>query len=359
MKDKFETLGIGMMKDEIRENIKNLIMTSKENFILMAGGRGVGKTYTTQKTVIEYCLCNCKEFSLIVETQDAMEKGALRKWVEKVVDREFKGYQVKHTIEAFYMRRNSEEDWQRVGICIPLTKAIPDKRNSRPKCDFQIMDEALLDESMARDYHMEWFLTIYHTTDRDENRVKAILLGNTLDKVNPIYDFFNIGVKDLDSKKMGIVKRDINRVFWYIPTPPDLENDDDNIFRKMIKGTKYGDMASGLFDTEYGYMIKEPPKKLEVYCNYGIWFGTTTTAQIIEGTDGIYYAEVVPKQHLQKYCSPIFTTDYTNTTNEETIMPMWFRNMIKRELENGNFKFVDEESFLVLKSKFKMINIII
>ena len=359
MKKECEKLGVGMLKDEIREQIANLILTCKELFVLLASGRGVGKTYTVQKVVIDYCLTNHREFSLIVETNDAMEKGALRKWVEKVIDNEFKRYQVKYTIEAMYMRRNDKEDWSRVGICIPLTKAIQDKRNSRPKCDFQIMDEALLEEGATREYYIDWFLTIYHTTDRDENRVKAILLGNTLDKTSPIYSFFNVTVADLDKKNIGIVKRELNRIFWYIPTPPDLEKDDDNIFRKMIQGTKYGQMASGLFDIEYGYMIKEPPAGLEVYCDYGIWFGTTTAAQILEGSDGIYYAEVVTAEHMKKYCEPIYTTNYRNTTNDEIIIPVWFRDLIKRELSNGNFKFVDEESFLVLKSKFQLLNIMI
>lgn len=353
-KTKDELKGIGILKADIRSEIASLIMSVQENFICLTGGRSIGKTYTVQMGVIDYCYQNDMEFILVVETRDAKDSGALRQWVEKVTDEQFKDYEFKFTSEHMYMKNaHKDEDWKRIGVCIPLTKAIAYKRNTYPHCRFIIMDEAILADGQYMDAYMDWFLTIYQTADKERNVIKAILIGNTMQKINPIYEFFDISVSDL--KKVGLVKRGVNKYFWYIPTPPDLEKSDDNIFRKMIAGTKYGDMANGKFNTEYGYLIQSPKEGTQVYQNYGMWLGDRTCVQILECDDGFFYAESVPEEHMLEYCNPIFTTTYKKATSEYPLIPQWFIDNIKRTLSTGLFKFIDEEALLVISSKFKAV----
>ena len=65
-KDKTDLLGDGMLKDELRAKIAQFILECAELFIQLHGGRDVVKSYTTQKTVIEDCLCNHYTFMLTV-----------------------------------------------------------------------------------------------------------------------------------------------------------------------------------------------------------------------------------------------------------------------------------------------------
>lgn len=209
-KSKDELKGIGMLKAEIRSEIARLIMSVQENFICLTGGRSLGKTYTVQMSVIDYCYQNDKEFILVVETRDAKDAGALRQWLEKVTDEQFTDYEFKYTTDYVFMKRlHKDEDWKRIGVCIPLTKAIAYKRNTYPHVRFMIMDEAILADGQYMDAYMDWFLTIYQTADKERNVIKAILIGNTMQKINPIYEFFDVTVNDL--KKQGLVKREIGR----------------------------------------------------------------------------------------------------------------------------------------------------
>lgn len=351
-KTKDELKGIDMLKADIRSEIANLIMSVQENFICLTGGRSLGKTYTVQMSVIDYCYQNDKEFILVVETRDAKDSGALRQWVEKVTDEQFKNYDFKFTSDVMFMKQlNKDEDWKRIGVCIPLTKAIAYKRNTYPHCRFIIMDEAILADGQYMDAYMDWFLTIYQTADKERNIVKAILIGNTMQKINPIYEFFDITVADL--KKVGLVKRGVNKYFWYIPTPPDLEKEEGNIFRKMIAGTKYGDMANGRFNEEYGHLLQEPFEDTITNSSYGLCIGNNTFVQILCCNDGYTYIQCVNEEHMRTYCKVVFTTTYTKATKDNPRMPPWLAEGIKRCLDKGSLKFIDEDSLLTLNMRFK------
>lgn len=351
---KDELKGIGKLTDEIRAEIADLILTVKEKFICLTSGRGVGKSYTVQKTIIEYCYQNDKDFILVVETREAKDAGALREWISKVTQEQFSEYEFKYTTDFVYMKHaHKDEDWKRIGICIPLRKATSYKRNSYPNTRFIVMDEAMLEDGQYIDIYMDYFLTIYHTADRDRNVVTAIIIGNTMQKINPIYEFFEIGPSDLS--KVGLVKKSFNRYLWYIPIPPDLIDEETNDFRKMIKGTKYGDMANGYFQTNYGHLIQEPYEGVETTSAYGLCIGENLFAQILVCNDGYVYAECVSEEHMRKYCQVVFTTTYTKATKDNPRMPPWLIDGIKRCLDKGVLKFITEESLLVLNIRFKAI----
>lgn len=353
-KTKDELKGIGMLTADMRSEIANTILSTKENFICLTGGRGVGKSYTVQKTIIEYCYQNDNDFILVVETREAKDSGALREWLSKVTYEQFPEYDFKYTTDFAYMKHaHKEEDWKRIGICIPLRKATSYKRNSYPHTRFMIMDEAMLEDGQYIDIYMDYFLTIYHTADRDRNVVKAIIMGNTMQKINPIYEFFEIGIADLT--KVGLVKRTFNRYLWYLPMPPDLVDENTNDFRKMIKGTKYGDMANGYFQANYGHLIQEPYEDAIVTSAYGLCIGDNIFVQLLVCNDGYVYAECVNEEHMRKYCKAIYTTTYTKATKDNPRMPPWLAEAIKTCLNRGALKFITEESLLVLNMRFKNI----
>lgn len=351
-KDKSEMLGVGMKKDELRQTISSFLMECAELFIQLHGGRGTGKSYTTQKTLIADCLCNNYEFTLTVPTKKLMEQGILKKWTAKCLAREFPGWQTHTTIQYLYMRRSEEDDWQRVGQCLPLSGAEEAKNDSSIfRTKYMIWDEAMrieLNQGLAETL-IELFLAAYHTIDRDENRVKAIFLGNALNKTDPLYQFFGVDLSKL--KKPGIIVRSFNRVSWYVPMPPDLEDDPDNKFRQMIAGTRYGDIASGKFDLTYGYLIGDPGDEPVTSC-YGIQF-TDDGWLLVMMSDGKIYIQSCNREFAQKYAQQAFTVAFRDATVETPVLPQNFVQMLKYALAAGCCKFVDEESLLVGAGRLK------
>lgn len=345
-KEKIETLGNDCLKNEIRSLIGNFIVTAPEHFIQLHGGRGVGKSYTTQKCIIDDCLLNNRQFILTVPTIKEQELGALKKWTSKVLDNEFPGWMRKCTFKYLYMRQHEEDDWQLVGRSIALSAAEQDKIDSSVhEVDWMIWDEAMkikLDPGAA-ELLIELFLAAYHTIDRDENRVKAVFLGNSLNKLDPLYSFFGVTVQDL--KKPGIIKRSFNRVSWYVPMPPDLEDDPENTFRKMISGTKYGDIASGKFDLSYGYLIGDPGSDLVTSC-VGIEF-TDDGYLLVMMSERVVYIQACDKAFAEKYAQYIFCVSFKDATKEKPCVPQGVINMIRIALAAGRCKFIDEESLLM------------
>lgn len=351
-KEKPEILGEKCMKDEIRSMIADFLLSASEHFIQLHGGRGVGKTYTTQKTIISDCLMNGRQFILTVPTLKQKESGALKKWTSKVLDLEFPAWQRRTTFQYLYMRRCEEDDWQLVGQCQALSMAEQDKIDSSVhEVDWMVWDEAMkinLDPGTA-DLLLELFLAAYHTVDRDENRVKAVFLGNALNKLDPLYGFFGVGIPDL--KKPGLVKRTFNRVSWFVPMPPDLNDDPENAFRKMISGTKYGNVAAGQFDLSYGYLIGDPGQEPVTTC-LGIEF-TEDSYLLLMMSGRTVYIQACGKKFAETYAQKIYCVSFKDATRERRCVPRGVINTIRLALSAGCCKFVDEESLLTGASRLK------
>lgn len=352
-KEKDEIQGVGLMKKELRALIAETLRTCAELFVQEHGGRGSGKTYTSQLVVIEDCLANDWEFILTVPTQKQQEKGALRKWTSKVLSEQFPKWQTRTTFDYLYMRQGEGEDWRRVGQCKALSMAEQDKIDSDVhRVHYMIWDESMrvdMDIGTA-DMLIELFLFLYHTVDRDENRVKAIFLGNALNKLDPLYEFFNVTIQDL--RKPGIVKRSYNKLSWYVPVPPDVEEQADNKFRKMVKGTKYGDSAAGRFDMSYGFLIGDPGEQPVSQC-YGIEF-TPDGYLLIMLSERTVYIQACDKAFALKYAQRVYTVSYKAATPEIPCAPAALLNMIRLALAAGRCRFVDEESLLTAAARLSV-----
>ena len=351
-KDKPEILGDDMLKDELRAKIAQFILECAELFIQLHGGRDVGKSYTTQKTVIEDCLCNHYTFMLTVPTVELIKDGILRKWTAKVLAQQFPDWQIHTTTKYLYMRQSEEDSWQHVGSVWALSKAEDMKNDSSVfTTQYMIWDESMrinLDPGLGEKL-IQLFLTAYETIDRDENRVKAIFLGNALNKTDPLYQFFGVDISKL--KKQGTVIRSFNKVSWYVPTPPDIEDNPDNKFRQMLKGTRYGDMAAGKFDLHYGYLIADPGEAPVTSC-YGIKF-TEQGWLLVMMSDRCVYIQSCGPEWALKYAQRTYVVSYRDASKDAPTVPSGLLNTIRSALAAGCCKFVDEESLLIGASKLK------
>ena len=354
MSSKPELLGVGLGKEALRSEMAKFLLTSKEHFIQLHGGRGPGKSYTTQKTIIDDCLTNGREFCLSVPTIKLKDSGALKKWTAKVLANEFRRYQTKVTSDYLFMRKNEDEDWQLVGHCMALSNADNDAKNDSSifRVDWLIWDEAarMKLDIAATELLIDLFLSLYQTIDRDENRVKALFIGNALNKLDPLYNFFDVTPAEL--RKPGIIKRSFNKISWYVPTPPDLENDPNNTFRQMIKGTRYGQISAGEFNISYGELLGDPGDNKIISC-FSIEFAADSYLLIMP-CNGIIYIEACSKAFAELYATSSYTSIIKEATGKKPFVPMELINMIRQALTAGKCKFVDEESLLTASARLKM-----
>ena len=340
-----------MTKTETWEEIERVILTVKENFILLYSGRGVGKTYTAIKTFIDYCIANDCEFALVLPTETEAEKGALKNWVDKVRREKYKGVDFTFTQGNMYYRLNEDDDRQRIGCSLSLSQAEKaKKRGDLARVKFMVMDEAIISSAALMAGFVYNFNVLYETIDRERNETRAIFMGNTLNKINPLFDFFEVTLNDL--KKPGTITRSLNKYAWYIPKPSDLNK--DNIFRQMVNGTGYGTMADGYFRTNYGEFIEYPPNGLYTYSAFNIAFGDTQCLGILT-SNGCCYLQSVSKEFAEQYTKQCYNAHAIDATAEAPMIPKQLRELIRHKIERGKLRFIDEEAFLILAPKIQFL----
>lgn len=219
----------------------NKILPYQRNFNLINGERSIGKTYTTQKWVVGKCIEKQQQFVYLVRTQSEKKEGVLERAFEKVMTKEFPGVETAYTEET--MSANGEI----IGFCIAISESQKIKKRSFPNVYYIIFDEYMLEDSSRSNYVSGWkepdlLLSIYHTIDREEDRVKVFMLGNNTSFFNPyhLHPAFNI-----QPIKQGQIWTSENVLYQWAEGSKDLkEKRATSKFGKMIQNTRYGEYAS-------------------------------------------------------------------------------------------------------------------
>jgi hypothetical protein len=223
------------------------ILPYQRNFNLINGVRSIGKTYTAQMYVLDKCIEKGYEFVYVVRTQDQKKHGILEDAFKKVTVNEFKEFIFDYDIENMYM----PDSGKILGYCIALSETIKVKLRSFPKVKYLIFDEYMLEEKQSLNYVNGWkepdlLLNLYHTIDREEDRVICFLLGNNTKFHNPyhLHPAFNI-----PPVKPGNIWTSENVLFQYAVESEGLEKQKSKSkFLRMLENTEYGTYAK---DGEY------------------------------------------------------------------------------------------------------------
>ena len=213
----------------------NKILPYQRNFNLINGERSIGKTYTTQKWVVGKCLEKHQQFVYLVRTQSEKKEGVLERAFEKVMTKEYPGVETAYTEET--MSANGEI----IGFCIAISESQKIKKRSFPNVYYIIFDEYMLEDSSRSNYVSGWkepdlLLSIYHTIDREEDRVKVFMLGNNTSFFNPyhLHPAFNI-----QPIKQGQIWTSENVLYQWAEGSKDLkEKRATSKFGKMIQNTR-------------------------------------------------------------------------------------------------------------------------
>lgn len=217
------------------------VLTKQRNFMLINGERGIGKTYTAQKWILDKCIKRNKEFIYITRTINEKTDNVFQKAHEKVERNEFPDNEFKWSIDTLRI------DDETRGWCIALSESQKIKKRSFPSVDYILFDEYMLEDASRSSYVSGWsepdlLLSIYQTVDRDEDRVKCFMLGNNTSFYNPyhLHPAFNIR-----PVKPGGIWMSKNVLYQYAVATSDVKDKKaKSKFGEMITGTKYGDYAN-------------------------------------------------------------------------------------------------------------------
>lgn len=229
--------------DGIHWNIYE-ILPYQRNFNFINGERSLGKTYTCLMFIIDKCIHNSCEFVYLVRTQDEKKHGVMKEAFAKVIANEFSDYEFDFTNEN--VSCETEDGKRNIGYCIALSEALKIKKRSFPLVKYLMFDEYMLEDVQESSYVNGWkepdlFLSIYHTIDREEDRVKCFLMGNNTKFHNPyhMHPAFNIPL--VEKGEIWIGK---NVLFQYAESSEALkEKKSQSKFLEMIDGSKYGQYA--------------------------------------------------------------------------------------------------------------------
>lgn len=308
------------------------------------GERGVGKSFSAKKYVINHYLKKNKQFVYL-----RRYKTELKESVPKFFD------DLKATglfpNESFSVEGNKFLINKKVvGYALPLSTANILKSASFANVDTIIFDEFIIDKGC---YHylaneVEQMLDIIETIGRLRD-IKVLFLGNAISITNPYFTYFNLSLpynSDIATFKDGLI------VVNYIKNEEYRKVKHESRFGRLIEGTKYGKYA---IDNEFlrdskAFIAKRTENCKFIFIikyngvNYGVWSDTKT---------GYLYISSV----YDPNCPIIFTFN-TDDHNEHSQMVKiskfgFFKAVIERfrnaELYFDNIKIKNEILELIHK----------
>lgn len=224
----------------------NEILPYQRCFNFINGSRSIGKSYTTQKFCINKCIKNNVQLVYIVRTQSEKNSGVLEKAFSKVILKEFSSYKFSFTNEEILLETKNNVKVV-LGYCIAISEAQKIKKSSFPLVKYIIFDEYMLESGNSGRYIGGWkepdsFLSIYHTIDREEDRVICFLLGNNTSFYNPYHMHPAFSIPAVEKGKIWTSE---NVLFqWAVADSEMQEYKNNSKFSKMIKNSNYGIYAS-------------------------------------------------------------------------------------------------------------------
>lgn len=333
--------------DGIHWNIYE-ILPFQRNFNLINGERSLGKTYTCQMFVLDKCITKGCEFVYIVRTQDEKKQGILEESFKKVTMVEFPDIIFEYTKDEMYLViEDIETDTKEkilLGYCIALSESVKVKKRSFPRVKYMIFDEYMLESNQNATYVTGWnepnlLLSIYHTIDREDDRVIAFLLGNNTKFHNPYHIHKSFNVPPI--QKGGIWTSE-NVLFQYAVGGTALkEKKSKSKFLRMLEGTDYGTYAK---DGDYVYDNYSFIEKLTTNARYnmtiefeGLRYGVYSSYN--QGL--IYISDKIDESCKLKYALTV--DDHKENTmltkSREVTQLKWLADNYKR----GNVRFVSME----------------
>lgn len=155
---------------------------------MAVGARGLGKTYGAKRLVIRNAVRKGEEFVYVRRFKTELKHVST---FFNDIAAEFPDYEFRVVGRTASYRRRGDEDaaWTTVGYFIALSSAATLKSVSYPKVTTMIFDEFIIETGNRRYLpgEVDTFLDLYSTIDRNQDRVRVLMLSNAVRSVNPYF----------------------------------------------------------------------------------------------------------------------------------------------------------------------------
>lgn len=327
----------------------NQILRYQRNFNLINGERSIGKSYTTQKFMLDRALHRGQEFVYLVRTQDEKKKGIFGSSFEKVIANEFEGYEIDTTTETMHLIQrgtgeNGDDEKVILGYCLALTEAVKIKKRSFPNVKYLMFDEYMLESNQSIGYVNGWnepdlFLNIYHTIDRENDKVICFLLGNNTSFYNPYHMHPAFNIPHIDQ---GEIWKNENVLFQWATGSQALKTKKaGSKFLKMIESTNYGSYAlqGNYIDDSTDFILERSHTSSYMFAfafddhSFGVWIdkeiGLVFISDKYDPSNKMHFALTL-KDHRE---NTLLTKDKNNT------LLQW----LSKNFKLGNVRFENME----------------
>lgn len=222
----------------------NHILPYQRPFNFITGPRSIGKTYTTQKWLLKQALDRGRCTGYITRTLMELRSGALAQSWQKVCVKEYPYIDFEFNAELISVGGKP------IIYGLPLSQVQKLKKQSFPFIWYFIFDEYQIEEGTGKYWggytEPDQFINLYHTVDREEQRVKCFFLGNNTSYYNPYHVHPVFGLPS-DPAVFEPNKPWTNKICLYesATVSEELQREkDQNPFLKALNGTRYGDYAN-------------------------------------------------------------------------------------------------------------------
>lgn len=194
---------------------------------MAVGARGLGKTYGAKRLAVRNAIRKGEEFVYVRRFKTELKHVST---FFNDIAGEFPDFEFRVTGRTAAYRRRGDEGapWTAMGYFLALSSAATLKSVSYPKVTLMIFDEFII-ETGSRRYlpgEVDTFLDLYSTIDRNQDRVRVLMLSNAVRSVNPYFVEWHLKAgKPFQRRGSGYVVCEII---------------DNKAFADRVSGTKFG-----------------------------------------------------------------------------------------------------------------------
>lgn len=214
-------------------------------FMFVAGGRGIGKTYSGKKYIINRAIKHREQFIYLrrFKSDLKMRAGFFSDIAYEFPEWEF---QVNGSLAQMRKRGEDKAKWIDIGMFVALTNAQNYKSGAFPNVKTILFDEFIIEKGFTRYIDDEYnvFLNFYNTVDRWQDKTKVLFFANAVSIDNPY--FVELSVRPTEQ---GQFIQDPSGGNFWVAEFPDSAAFADQVFEtrfgKFIKNSEYAKYAVG------------------------------------------------------------------------------------------------------------------
>lgn len=296
----------------------SIILPYQRNFNFINSERSIGKTYNTQLFLLKKAIKENKQFVSLYRTKKEIEnKKRFYKHFEKVVREQFTDTDI--NFDTWYCTRKNKYATNKtiiLGQALAISDAVDIKQETFSDTYFLLMEEYMLEQKgkgrQTKQYVNGWdepnlVLNIYHTVDRESDRVICFFLGNNTAFYNPyhMHPAFNIPYTE-----KGCIWTSENVLFQWAVADAELKEKKSKCkFLKMIESTQYGEYAVHGDYIDDNYTMIE---KMTTPCRY------LCTIQYMNNSYGVFSDTTKGKIYISDNFNPNYPLTYALTLDDHS-----------------------------------------